>query len=126
MGMSPKISYRPTAASPADAMQPHSLQSGAPPNWHGVMRVVRAAAIVGRGCAADVVLGLQSVDRDDDRELRQSAPGNRDLANRARHELHPDAALREHRQNRVELAVPDERLAADDRQMQRAKTIDEG
>ena len=36
----------PTAASPADAMQPQLLQSGVPPNWHGVIFVVRSADIV--------------------------------------------------------------------------------
>jgi hypothetical protein len=35
-GTKPKSLWRATAASPADAMQPQLLQSGAPPNWHGV------------------------------------------------------------------------------------------
>src|SRR5213594_3232968 len=42
-GMNPNNWCRATAASPADAMQPHWLQSGAPPNWHGVIRVSKSA-----------------------------------------------------------------------------------
>ena len=49
----------------------------------------------------------------------------RDLANGARHELHVNAAFGEDRQERVQLAVADERLAADDREMQRTVAIDE-
>ena len=36
-GMKPQSWCRATAARPADAMQPQLLQSGAPPNWHGVI-----------------------------------------------------------------------------------------
>src|SRR5207244_13142024 len=42
-GTKPRIRYRPSAARPADATQPQFAQSGTPPNWHGVMRVVRSA-----------------------------------------------------------------------------------
>ena len=45
-GMKPKIWWRATAARPADAMQPQFSQSGAPPNWHGVIFVVRSAEMV--------------------------------------------------------------------------------
>ena len=44
--MKPNSWCRATAASPAEAMQPQLLQSGVPPNWHGVIRVVRSAEIV--------------------------------------------------------------------------------
>ena len=44
--MTPRSWCRPTAARPADARQPQLLQSGAPPNWHGVILVVRSAEIV--------------------------------------------------------------------------------
>ena len=44
--MTPSSWCRATAARPADAMQPQLLQSGAPPNWHGVICVVRSAEIV--------------------------------------------------------------------------------
>jgi hypothetical protein len=33
----------PIAASPAEAVQPHSEQTGRPPNWQGEMRVVKSA-----------------------------------------------------------------------------------
>src|SRR5688500_535129 len=35
--------WRATAAKAADAMQPQLAQSGFPPNWHGVMRVLKSA-----------------------------------------------------------------------------------
>jgi len=44
--MKPNRRWRATAARPADAMQPQLVQSGAPPNWHGVIFVVRSAEIV--------------------------------------------------------------------------------
>src|SRR6476469_351897 len=45
-GSTPRSRYRPTAARPADARHPQLLQSGAPPNWHGVILVLRSAEIV--------------------------------------------------------------------------------
>ena len=53
------------------------------------------------------------------------APLQRDLAHGARDELHVNPAFRQQRQQRVQLAVADERLAADDRQMKRPVAIDE-
>ena len=50
-GMKPRIWWRVTAASPADARQPQFSQSGAPPNWHGVIVVVKSAEIVVVVCA---------------------------------------------------------------------------
>ena len=44
--MNPNTRCRATAVRPADAMQPQFPQSGAPPNWHGVILVVRSAEIV--------------------------------------------------------------------------------
>src|SRR5580700_6194488 len=41
--ISPATRWRATAARPADARQPQLAQSGAPPNWHGVIRVLRSA-----------------------------------------------------------------------------------
>src|SRR5260221_560545 len=110
--MKPQIWCRPTAARPADAMQPQFSQSGAPPNWHGVIFVVKSAEIV------VVVLRLQAVDRDDDRQTRDAAPLGGNLADRAGDELHVDAALREERQNRRQLTIPHERFSADDGDME--------
>ena len=56
-GMKPKRWWRATAARPADAMQPQLLQSGAPPNWHGVIFVVRSAEIGRRRAREDALVG---------------------------------------------------------------------
>src|SRR4051812_1110685 len=45
-GITPRSRCRPTAARPAEARQPQLLQSGAPPNWQGVILVFRSAEIV--------------------------------------------------------------------------------
>ena len=82
-------------------------------------------ALVGGRRPPRVVLGLQAVDRHDEREARQAAPLERNLAHRARHELHVDAALGQQRQQRVQLAVAHQRFAADDRDVQRTMAIDE-
>ena len=44
-GMNPHTWWRATAARPAEATHPQLLQSGAPPNWQGVILVVRSAEI---------------------------------------------------------------------------------
>jgi len=44
--MKPATLCEPTAASAIEAMHPHWLQSGSPPNWHGVMAVRRSAEMV--------------------------------------------------------------------------------
>ena len=37
-------SFTPASACiPAEAIQPHSAQTGLPPNWHGLTRVFRSA-----------------------------------------------------------------------------------
>ena len=78
------------------------------------------------GVRRDVVLGLQAVDRHDDRAaFGIVAHSLRDLAHGARDELHVDAALRQQREQRVQLPVADERLAADDRQVKRPVLIDQ-
>lgn len=41
-----------------DAMHPHDLQSGCPPNWHGLIRVCRSADKVSVVCAKMQSLGL--------------------------------------------------------------------
>ena len=66
--------------------------------------------------AVDGYGNLQSIDR---------APRRRDGPHRARDDLRVDAARRELRQNRVELAIPHERLAADDRHVEWTMSIDE-
>mgnify|MGYP003694771159 CR=1 FL=1 len=82
-------------------------------------------AVVGGRRPPGVVLGLQAVDRHDNLQPPQAAPADRNLAHGARHELRVDAAGGQDRQQRVELAIPDQRFAADDRQVQRAMAIHE-
>src|SRR2546425_2566846 len=43
MGTRPASLYLETTERPAEAMQPHSAQTGRPPNWQGSMRVDRSA-----------------------------------------------------------------------------------
>lgn len=42
----PATRWCPTAANAIDAMQPHCAQSGLPPNWHGVILVIRSAEMI--------------------------------------------------------------------------------
>src|SRR5262249_2786326 len=42
-GIRPPNLYFPIEAKPAEAIQPHSLQTGCPPNWQGVIRLVKSA-----------------------------------------------------------------------------------
>src|SRR6266700_6208605 len=43
MGIRPASLCLETAERPAEAMQPHSVQTGRPPNWQGSIRVDRSA-----------------------------------------------------------------------------------
>ena len=61
---------------------------------------------------------------DPDLQAVHADPLRRDRADGARHELHVQSALRQQRQQRVQLAIADERLAADDRYVERPQTID--
>src|SRR5712671_3579847 len=49
-GTSPTNLCLPIAASPADAMHPHSEQTGRPPNWQGEIVVARSAEIQAVTC----------------------------------------------------------------------------
>src|SRR5262249_54953940 len=82
-------------------------------------------AIVGGRRSARVVFGLQAVDRDADLQATDGRPGLRDRAHRAGHELRVDAALGELRQEHVELAEAHERLAADNREVNRILFVDD-
>ena len=42
-GMIPPNLYCPNASKPTEAMQPHCVQSGSPPYWHGVIGFFRSA-----------------------------------------------------------------------------------
>jgi hypothetical protein len=57
-GMTPPNLWAATAANPIDAMHPHELQSGVPPNWHGMILVFRSADKVLVVCAKMQSLGF--------------------------------------------------------------------
>ena len=82
-------------------------------------------AIVGGRLAPLVVLGLQSVDRDHDLQPPQPDPFLRNRAHGARDDLRVDAALGHPRQNLVQLAIADQRLAAHDRHVQRPIPVEQ-
>ena len=82
-------------------------------------------AFVGRRRAANVVFGLETIDRDDDLQPVQPLPLAWNGSNGAGHQLRVYASFGHLRQNLVEFPVPDQRLASDDRDMQRPEAIDE-
>src|SRR5687768_13452604 len=81
-------------------------------------------AVVGRRSPARVVFGLQAVDRDANLQPPERRPLDRYRPHRAGYHLHKQAALGQLRQHDVELTVTDQRLAADERDVQRAQPID--
>ena len=82
-------------------------------------------ALVGGGFAPLVVLGLQAVDRDDELKPAEARPLDGNRPHGARDELRVDAHLGHARKNFVELAKANERLAADDRDVQRLVFVEE-
>ena len=82
-------------------------------------------ALVGRGCAANIVFGLEAIDRHDELQPVQPLPLAWNGSNGAGHELRVDASFGHPRQNLVEFLVSDQRLASHDRDMQRPEAIDE-
>ena len=81
--------------------------------------------VVGGRRPPRIVLGLQPVDRDDEREPRQAAPLPGNLADRARDDLRVDPAGDHQRKQGVQLLVPDQRLAADDGDVERTMVVDQ-
>ena len=75
--------------------------------------------VVRRRRAPHVVFRLETVDRDHDLELGHVGPRRRDRPNGAGHDLRVHAHGRELRQQDVELPESHERLAADDREVDR-------
>src|SRR5207247_577376 len=82
-------------------------------------------ALVGGRRAADVMLRLQPVDRDDNLQAIETVPFRGNLSDGARDHLGENAAPGHDWQQRVELAISHERLAADQRDMQRTMTVDQ-
>ena len=81
-------------------------------------------AFVGGRRAANVVFGRQSVDRHHDLQPAHAGPFGWNRPNRAGHDLGMNPARGELRQDLPELAIAHQRLAADDRDVQRLVTID--
>ena len=83
-------------------------------------------ALVGGGLAARVVLRLQAVDGDDDVEVLEGVPLRGNFAEGAGDHLGVDTAAVDLRQQRVELAVTDQRIAADEGNVHGLVLVDEG
>lgn len=77
-------------------------------------------AFICRGRAPYVVIGLQAVNRDDQMQSFDLRPLRRNLANGAGDQLDFDAHLIQSRQQDVQFAEPDKRLAAHDGEVERA------
>ena len=108
---SPEFVMPATAARPADATQPQLAQSGVPPNWHGVMRVVRSAEIV-------VVVRAKTHSSGDVRRLRvdvEHALGRFELriAQAQRHQVGDDALAVGRRETFVRYLADLRRVEAD-------------
>ena len=74
-------------------------------------------ALVGGGLAAHVVLWLQTIDRDHELQVRQRGPRQWDRTECTGHNLDV-GTLDQLRQQDLEFAVTDERIASDNRQME--------
>src|ERR1700722_999851 len=61
-GIRPPSLWAPTEAKPMDAMHPQDEQSGFPPNWHGVISVLRSADNVLVVCAKIQSAGVRGGD----------------------------------------------------------------
>src|SRR5688572_7804374 len=82
-------------------------------------------AIVGGGLAPLIVLRLQAVYRDVHLHARDRRPFDRNRPDRTGDDLRINAALGEPRQDVVELSKPDQRFAADDRDMDGPMRVDQ-
>lgn len=80
-------------------------------------------AIVGGGSAASVVFRLQAVNGNDDVEARQGGPSGVQGAKSAGDDLHVDSTCEQLRNERFEFAITNQRIAADQRQMQGLEAI---
>src|SRR5207249_5603259 len=81
--------------------------------------------VISGGLSPGVMFRLQAVNRNDDQHMLQPRPLAWNLPHRAGHDVRSNAARIELRQNFIELTKPDERFAADDRDVQWLMTIEE-
>jgi len=82
-------------------------------------------AIVGRRRPAHVVFGLQTIDRDADLQPGNLRPLDRNRTHGARHDLDEQSALGQLGQQHIQLAIAHQRLAADERDVQRLHPVDD-
>ena len=83
---------------------------------------VEEDALVGGGLAAHVVLSLQAIHRNHELQVRQRGPRQWDRTERTGHNLDV-GALDQLRQQDLEFPVTDERVASNNRHMERAMSI---
>jgi hypothetical protein len=82
-------------------------------------------AIVRSGFAARVMFGSQTVDRNRHGQAIHLRPRRGQRPERTRNELHVNTALDQLRNDALHLAIPHQRIAPDERQMQRLRAIDD-
>src|SRR5262249_46352045 len=81
-------------------------------------------AVIRCGFSANVMFSRQSIDRYSDREQFRFRPLDWNRSNRARHKLNHDSPRLELRENLVQLTKPNERLPANNGNVQRLVLID--
>ncbi len=114
----PELQKFPQIARPLHHLPGHRAVDGDP-----VARDIFQDSIVGRRGAPDIVFGLQAVDRDSHGQVRERSPGRRRRTESAGDDLHVDAPVQQQRNHRFELAIPDQRVASHQRQMQRPQAV---
>jgi len=88
-------------------------------------RNVSQDSSVGGRRTPDIVLGLQSVNRHDDLQIGQRRPRRRKRPEGARDDLDVNASIEQQRNHQLELAIADQRVTPDDRQMQGLEAVDD-
>src|SRR5258708_5581599 len=75
--------------------------------------------------ASNIVLWLQSVNRYDDVQMGMRRPTRRHRPECTGDDLDVNSSIKQLRNHQLELAIPDERVASHDRQMQRLEAVDD-
>ncbi len=88
------------------------------------LRKVLQYTLVGRRCATNIVFGLEAIYGDDDIEALEVGPVSGNGTEGAGDDLDVNAAAVELRQDRFELSVADQRVAADEGDVERLMFVD--
>jgi len=91
---------------------------------NGRLRKILQYTLVSRRCAANIVFGLQAVDGNYDVEALEVGPVSGNGAEGAGDDLDVNAAVVELGQDGFEFAIPDEGVAADERDVERSMLVD--